>query len=49
MRQLGNDGLNLVANLRFRTGCTDLCSGFNAFWRDLVSVLDLPDVTAPAP
>jgi glycosyltransferase involved in cell wall biosynthesis len=49
LRQLGNDGLNLLANLGFGTGFTDLCYGYNAFWRDLVSVLDLPDVNAPAP
>ncbi|SDS03640.1 Glycosyltransferase involved in cell wall bisynthesis [Friedmanniella luteola] len=49
LRQLGNDGLNLVANLGFRTRFTDLCYGYNAFWRDLVGVLELPDVSIPAP
>ena len=49
LRQVGNDGLNLIANLGFGTGFTDLCYGYNAFWRDLVPVLDLPDVSIPAP
>jgi glycosyltransferase involved in cell wall biosynthesis len=49
LRSLGNHGLNLVANLAFKTKFTDLCYGYNAFWRDLVPVLDLPDIDATAP
>jgi glycosyltransferase involved in cell wall biosynthesis len=49
LRSLGNLGLNLVANLAFGTRFTDLCYGYNAFWRDLVPVLDLPDVDLGAP
>ena len=49
LRKLGNDGLNLVANVGFGTSFTDLCYGYNAFWRDLLPVLDLPDTTAAAP
>ena len=30
-------------NLSFRTRFTDLCYGYNAFWADLIPVLDLPD------
>ena len=43
LRQWGNSGLNVVANAAFGTRFTDLCYGYNAFWRDLVPVLDLPD------
>ena len=49
LRSLGNHGLNFVANRAFKTRFTDLCYGYNAFWRDLVPVLDLPDIDAPAP
>jgi hypothetical protein len=49
LRSLGNRGLNLVANLAFGTGFSDLCYGYNAFWRDLVPVLDLPGLDLPAP
>ncbi|HKT03414.1 MAG TPA: glycosyltransferase family 2 protein, partial [Rugosimonospora sp.] len=49
LRRLGNAGLNGVANLLFRTRFTDLCYGYNAFWRRLLPLLDLPDIeTAPA-
>jgi glycosyltransferase involved in cell wall biosynthesis len=48
LRHWGNSGLNLVANAAFGTRFTDLCYGYNAFWRDLVPVLDLPD-TATQP
>ncbi|WP_239143256.1 glycosyltransferase family 2 protein [Actinoplanes philippinensis] len=49
LRKLGNDGLNLVVNVLFRTHFTDLCYGYNAFWRSVVPALDLPDVTLPRP
>ena len=49
LRSLGNAGLNLVANIAFRTRFSDLCYGYNAFWRDLVPVLDLPGLDLPAP
>lgn len=50
LRSLGNHGLNLVANTAFGTHFTDLCYGYNAFWRDLVPLLALPaiDLAAPA-
>jgi glycosyltransferase involved in cell wall biosynthesis len=49
LRAWGNAGLNLVANTAFGTTFTDLCYGYNAFWRDLVPVLDLPDIDLSVP
>ncbi len=48
-RRLGNTFLNTIFNVAFRTRYTDLCYGYNAFWADLVPLLDLPDHTTPAP
>nr|WP_324291308.1 glycosyltransferase family 2 protein [Actinoplanes pyxinae] len=47
LRKLGNDGLNVVVNVLFGTKFTDLCYGYNAFWRTVVPVLDLPDTKLP--
>jgi glycosyltransferase involved in cell wall biosynthesis len=33
IRSLGNRGLNKVVNVLYRTRYTDLCYGYNAFWR----------------
>jgi glycosyltransferase involved in cell wall biosynthesis len=41
-RKLGNFGLNVLANSMMGTRFTDLCYGFNAFWRDVLDHLDLP-------
>jgi hypothetical protein len=49
LRRSGNAGLNGVANALFGTSYTDLCYGYNAFWADLLPILDLPPVDAPAP
>ena len=49
LRRTGNAGLNGVANALFGTSYTDLCYGYNAFWADLLPLLDLPDPTTPAP
>jgi glycosyl transferase family 2 len=49
LRRSGNAGLNGVANALFGTSYTDLCYGYNAFWADLLPVLDLPPVDAAAP
>ncbi|MFF5288012.1 glycosyltransferase family 2 protein, partial [Paractinoplanes globisporus] len=49
LRKLGNDGLNLVVNVLFGTRFTDLCYGYNAFWRSVVPTLDLPDPRLPRP
>ena len=49
LRKLGNDGLNLVVNVLFGTRFTDLCYGYNAFWRRVVPTLQLPATTLPRP
>jgi glycosyltransferase involved in cell wall biosynthesis len=49
LRRTGNAGLNGVANALFGTSYTDLCYGYNAFWADLLPLLDLPDPTIPPP
>jgi hypothetical protein len=49
LRKSGNAGLNGVANALFGTSYTDLCYGYNAFWRDILPVLDLPSIDTPAP
>jgi len=33
LRRLGNTGLNRLVNFIYRTKYTDLCYGYNAFWR----------------
>ncbi len=47
-RSLGNRGLNMITNLLLRSRYTDLCYGYNAFWRRIVPSLDLPDHTKAA-
>jgi len=49
LRRSGNAGLNGVANTLFGTAYSDLCYGYNAFWADLLPVLDLPPIDAPHP
>lgn len=49
LRKLGNDALNLVVNVLFKTRFTDLCYGYNAFWRHVVPALQLPSTTLPRP
>jgi glycosyltransferase involved in cell wall biosynthesis len=41
LRRLGNRALSSLVNLLCRTKYSDLCYGFNAFWRCHVPVLDL--------
>ena len=43
VRRAGNAFLNGVANTAFGTEFSDLCYGYNAFWTDMLPVLDLPD------
>ena len=48
IRRLGNLFLNTLFNVGFKTRYTDLCYGYNAFWADMLPLLDLPDHAAPA-
>ena len=41
VRKLGNIFLNTLVNVLFRTRYSDLCYGYNAFWRDVLPVLGL--------
>ena len=47
LRRVGNEGLNMVVNTLFKTRFTDLCYGYNAFWRRVVPVMDLPSTELP--
>jgi glycosyltransferase involved in cell wall biosynthesis len=49
LRRVGNLGLNLVVNVLFGTRYTDLCYGYNAFWRRSLAALDLPDPSGTTP
>jgi glycosyltransferase involved in cell wall biosynthesis len=49
LRKAGNAGLNGVANALFGTSYTDLCYGYNAFWADLLPLLELPPIDVPSP
>lgn len=44
VRRAGNWMLNQLTNRLFNTRFTDLCYGYNAFWRDIVPALELPPV-----
>jgi glycosyltransferase involved in cell wall biosynthesis len=46
VRAAGNRALSWLVNRCFGTGYTDLCYGYNAFWRRLVPLLT-PDAAAP--
>jgi glycosyltransferase involved in cell wall biosynthesis len=41
LRDMGNRFLNGVVNLLYRTRYTDLCYGYNAFWRDVLPVMNV--------
>ena len=46
VRRIGNLALSLFTNFIYRTNHSDLCYGYNAFWRRHVPVLGL-DATSP--
>jgi putative flippase GtrA len=46
-RHFGNKCLNGTVNLLFATRFTDLCYGYNAFWRRCLDTMRLPDIDAP--
>lgn len=45
VRRAGNLGLNWLVNKVFGTRFTDLCYGYNAFWRSAVPCLRLPSTS----
>jgi glycosyltransferase involved in cell wall biosynthesis len=49
VRRLGNRGLTMVVNFLFGTRYTDLCYGYNAFWRRSLELLNLPDPALTGP
>jgi glycosyltransferase involved in cell wall biosynthesis len=49
IRRLGNRFLCAVVNYLYGTTYTDLCYGYNVFWRTHVGVLGLDATSAPAP
>jgi glycosyltransferase involved in cell wall biosynthesis len=48
VRRIGNLFLNTLFKFGFGARSSDLCYGFNAFWADLLPVLDLPDHARPS-
>lgn len=49
IRRAGNWGLNALVNILFSATYSDLCYGYNAFWRYCLDVIDLPDSTTREP
>lgn len=49
LRALGNAVLSGIANALLGARFTDLCYGYNAFWRDILPILDLPAAGEAAP
>jgi len=47
VRAAGNWGLNAIFNAGFGRRYSDLCYGYNAFWADMIPLLDLPDHRTP--
>lgn len=43
IRRFGNKRLNGLVNVLFAANYTDLCYGYNAFWRCCLDVMQLPD------
>lgn len=46
LRRLGNRALCVFVNVLYKTKYSDLCYGYNAFWRRIIPVLCI-DVTSP--
>jgi glycosyltransferase involved in cell wall biosynthesis len=42
LRRLGNDGFTMLVNRLYGRRFTDLCYGYNAFWRSVLPALRLP-------
>ncbi|SRR5258708_3751943 len=41
LRQTGNNGLILLVNILFKTRFTDLCYGYNAFWKHCLDYIEI--------
>ena len=48
-RRLGNKALNGWVNILFDTQYSDLCYGYNAFWRHCLDTMRLPSIEVPKP
>jgi glycosyltransferase involved in cell wall biosynthesis len=48
-RRFGNKCLNVLVNILFATKYTDLCYGYNAFWRHCVDTMRLPAIHGASP
>lgn len=46
LRRVGNKALNGLVNFLFGTKYTDLCYGYNAFWRRCLDAMQLPSIAA---
>jgi glycosyltransferase involved in cell wall biosynthesis len=49
VRRLGNGALSALMNRMYRTSFSDLCYGYNAFWRRCATQLALPPVDGTEP
>lgn len=49
IRRVGNWGLNTLVNALFSSRYTDLCYGYNAFWRHCLDVMRLPETSHAEP
>ncbi|CAN3128781.1 glycosyltransferase family 2 protein [Mycobacterium sp. smrl_JER01] len=49
IRRVGNKALNWLVNRVFGTEFSDLCYGYNAFWRRNLNCLELPPTDMPEP
>lgn len=43
LRKIGNNALSFLVNVLFGTKYSDLCYGYNAFWRHCLDTMRLPD------
>lgn len=48
-RRMGNWGLNALVNVLYGASYTDLCYGYNAFWRSAFDIMELPPTDAVEP
>src|SRR5205823_8946785 len=41
LRRMGNFGLNRLVNILFQAGFSDLCYGYNAFWKHCLDYVEV--------